>query len=105
MTAMTCHFMAVLYRKVKQSPTMWPGLLVCIMETLVPEDASRTKEEIEVHDNDEVQEAVLFSAGWIYDLDLRVPTVLRKREGGRLGGWVGGWVGVRQVVFARNDIL
>ena len=39
----------------KQSPTLWPGLLVCIMETLVPEDASKTKDEVEGQDdNDEV---------------------------------------------------
>lgn len=34
---------------------MWPGLLVCIMETLVPEDASKTKDEVEAQDNDEVR--------------------------------------------------
>ncbi|CBN78660.1 conserved unknown protein [Ectocarpus siliculosus] len=39
--------------EVKESPTMWPGLLVCIMETLVPEDASKSKDEVEAQDNDE----------------------------------------------------
>lgn len=37
---------------------MWPGLLVCIMETLVPEDANKTKDEVEGQDEDEVQTGV-----------------------------------------------
>lgn len=50
--AVICHSASA---KVKQSPTLWPGLLVCIMETLVPEDASKTKDEVEgQNDNDEV---------------------------------------------------
>lgn len=37
---------------------MWPGLLVCIMETLVPEDASKSKDEVEAQDNDEVSQSL-----------------------------------------------
>lgn len=50
-----CHGTIVVpFPKVKQSETLWPGLLACIMETLVPEDASKTKDEVEAQDNDEV---------------------------------------------------
>lgn len=40
--------------QVMESPTLWPGLLVCIMETLVPEEASKNKDEVEDKDPDEV---------------------------------------------------
>lgn len=39
-------------RQIRESSTLWSGLLVCIMETLVPEDASKTKEEVEGADDE-----------------------------------------------------
>ncbi|CAM9797006.1 unnamed protein product, partial [Sphacelaria rigidula] len=33
--------------EVKENSTLWSGLLVCMMETLVPEDASKGKDEVE----------------------------------------------------------
>ena len=39
----------------KNSAELWPALLVCIMETLVPEDASKLKDDVEGKDNDEVR--------------------------------------------------
>eukprot|EP00903_Cladosiphon_okamuranus_P009495 g9047.t1 len=49
-------------QEVKQSPTLWPGLLVCIMETLVPEDASKTKDEVEGQDDNDEDEISFDSA-------------------------------------------
>lgn len=39
--------------QVRDNSTLWSGLLVCMLETLVPEDASKGKDEVEA-DLDEV---------------------------------------------------
>eukprot|EP00904_Undaria_pinnatifida_P010098 jgi/Undpi1/6218/HiC_scaffold_20.g08702.m1 len=48
--------------EVKNSLTLWPSLLTCIMETLVPEDASKLKDDVEGDDNDEEEEIAFDSA-------------------------------------------
>ena len=38
--------------QVMQNATLWQGLLVCIMETLVPEEASKNKDDVEEPDDE-----------------------------------------------------
>ncbi|CAN0047642.1 unnamed protein product [Ascophyllum nodosum] len=40
-------------QEVMQNATLWQGLLVCIMETLVPEEASKNKDDVEEPDDEE----------------------------------------------------
>lgn len=68
------------FPKVKQSPTLWPGLLVCIMETLVPEDASKSKDEVEGQDdNDEVcvhaNQRTTYCCWWVHPSDACAPNL------------------------------
>lgn len=42
-------------KQVKSNQALWAGLLGCIMETLVPEEASKNKLEVEGEELDEVR--------------------------------------------------